>query len=412
MLIIWFDDLQAFARTDVDAREWRWCRTAAHPAGFAGGVRDEGCATLQSIAEALAAEPDGVTLLLAARDCLHLTLTAPPMSAHNLELALPYLAEEHLAGAIDDTHIAPGERHGDQLAIFAVSKALLRQLLDALRQHGLTPVAAYSDASLIEPATTGDECACLMVDGTRILMRGARTSLEIDCANLPVFLPLFLQCASDQNEHNVSVQVLCEPDSEILEKLDSLQVNATPGRFVENPLTTLVSRGFSSATNLLVGEFQASKQSTGRRQWRTPLTLAAAFFALVLVADIGLGMVAQNRMTELQERAIEKLGGTMDADAIIRMVNREQGRGGQESTYFMDLVVALSIVTTNGATSVKSLSYQRGSRALDVEILVADYDQLDGISNDARAAFEEAEMLGATQTDDGVRARFRLGRVQ
>lgn len=407
MLVIWFDELDAVRRAGVDVREWRWCRTAADGAN----PSEEGRATLQSIAEMLTVEPDDVTLLLAARECLHVTLTAPPMSARNLELALPYIAEEHLASAVDDTHIAPGERDGDQLAAFAVSKMLLGQLLDALARYNIAPVAAYSDASMIEPPTAGDECASLMVDGGRVLMRSAHTSLEADLANLSVLLPVLLACANDQEDPKMSVRVLCEPDSAIHEELSSLEVRAIPDAVTENPFRILVSRGFSSATNLLVGEFQPSRRSTHKRQWRVPLALAASLLALMLVTDIGLGMVAQSRVAAMQTQAIEKLGGAMDADAIVRLVNREQGGRGQETTYFIDVASALSTVAAAHDASVQSLSYQQGSRALDVEILVADYDQLDRVSSEARTAFGEAEILGATQTDDGVRARFRLTRL-
>ncbi len=421
MLIIWFDHFEALAQGDVNDREWRWCRTASGAAGATAGgidhgVVDEGCGTLRSIADALASKPDEVTLLLAVRACLHLRLTAPPMTSRNLALALPYLAEEHLAGAVDDTHIAPGVRDGDQLTAFAVSKTLLRGLLDALARYDIVPVAVYSDASLIEAPVNGDEQACFLIDGHRVLMRGAHISLEADSDDLAAFLPSLLTQASEQNERDAPVRVLCAPDASLdagmLETLVSLGINAKPLALAESPLARLVSGGFSSSTNLLVGEFQPSIKSTGKRGWRVPIALAALLLGFVLITDAVLAIAAQNRAAGLQAQAIERLDGAMNADEIVRMVNREQGGSGQETSYFIDLAVALSTVTAAGSANVRSLSYQQGSRALDVEMLVADYDQLDGISGEVQSVFVEAEMLGATQTDDGVRARFRLVGLQ
>ncbi len=408
MLIIWFDELGTLMRADLNAREWRWHRIVANGTSLA----EEGRAALQSIAQMLTSKPDDVTLLLPARECLHLTLTAPSMSARNLDLALPYLAEEHLAEPVDVTHIAPGERQGDQIAAFAVSKTLLRELLDLLAQHDIAPVAAYSDASLIDTQVDGRERGCLMLDGARMLMRGAHTSLEADCADSPVFLPALLARSSEHDEGDATMQVLCAPDCdvapEIIEVLHSLGVKTATVALTRSPLSTLVSSGFASATNLLVGEFQASSQSTDKRQWRFPLALAASLLALVLITDVALGIIAQRQTSSLQAQAIEKLGGSMDSEKIIQLVNQEQGGGGQETSYFIDLAVALSTIVSAQDVTLKSLSYQQGSRALDVEVLVKNYDQLDLLSNEAQSAFAEADMLGATQTDDGVRARFRL----
>ena len=398
MFVIWIDDVSDFAGESFAVREWRWHRPGT------GRGDDEGRARLGVIADMLVSKPDDVTLLLSARVCLHLSLTAPPMSARNLDLALPYLAEEHIASSVEDTHFVPGTRHGDQLTVFGMAKSLLRALLDGLSEYGIAPVAAYSDASLIP---LDDHDASLLLDGQRVLLRSQYISLEADFVTLPVVLPRLLPEESGE-DGQVGVAVLNAEDESLIEKLAGMGISASVQHAGHASLAALASQAQSSGTNLLTCEFASQRASAGNRQWRLPSALAASLLVFVLVADNLLGITAQTHLKALQTEAMQSVDNAMTTDEIVRLVNREQGDGGQETSYFIDLLAKLSSVVTASGANLKSLSYQQGSHTLDVEVLVSDYDGLDQLSQDTESAFAESEMLGATQTENGVRARLRL----
>ena len=407
MFVIWFDDLAALGGADFSARQWRWWRAR-------GDTEEQGRGDLETIASMLAAAPDDVTLLIAARECVRLALDAPPMSARNLDLALPYLAEDQLAQSVEQTHLARARMQGDQLAVIGISKPLLRTLLDLLSDYAISPVAAFSDAGAIQ-LPDGDARACLMLDGHRILLRSEQAALETDFVNLPIFLQLVLLPSQTEDAQErldsggrAHVKVFCDQDKSLAEKLADIGITASASSAAQSPLAAIAAGGFASADNLLVGEFAPASKGTGNRTWHLPLALAASLLVLVLAADISLGLVAQDRISALQLQAIEQAGNSMSASEVVRLVNREQGGGGQETSYFIDLLAKLSKISSAQGANLKSLSYQQGSRALDVEVLVSDYDDLDSLSQQAQSAFIEADMLGATQTEDGVRARLRL----
>ena len=400
MFVIWLDDLEMLGSEAFGAREWRWYRTLA-------GVHEEGRGDLDAISELLAAEPDEVHLLIAARECLPLALTAPPMSSRNLELALPYLAEEKIAVSVDETHFVPSQRIGEQLTAFGISKSLLTRLLASLSDFSVTPVAAYSDASVIQ---LDAEALQIMIDSRRVLMRTPVLSLETDLTDLPELLPALVAQASVEPA-DTTVKLFSSEEAEdpgLTEALSELGLEAVSLTRIRSPLAQLASHGFSTATNLLVGTFAPTSRSTGASPWRLPVALAASLLALLIASDLAVGMIASNRVAALQEASISELGSSATADEVVRIVNREQGGGEQDTSYFIDLLSVLSALTRDQGASVKSLSYQRGSRALDVEVIVADYDGLDVLTSQAQSSFLEADMLGATQTEEGVRARLRL----
>ena len=400
MFVIWLDDLETLGSDAFGAREWRWYRTLA-------GVHEEGRGDLDAISELLSAEPDEVHLLIAARECLPLALTAPPMSSRNLDLALPYLAEEKIAVSVDETHFVPSQRIGEQLTAFGISKSLLTRLLASLSDFSVTPVAAYSDASVIQLDT---EALKIMIDSRRVLMRTPVLSLETDLTDLPELLPALVAQASVEPA-DTTVKLFSSEEAEdpgLTKALSELGLETVSLTKIRSPLAQLASHGFSTATNLLVGAFAPTSSSTGASPWRLPAALAASFLALLIASDLAVGMIASNRVAALQEASISELGSAATADEVVRIVNREQGGGEQDTSYFIDLLSVLSALTREQGASVKSLSYQRGSRALDVEVIVADYDGLDVLTSQAQSSFLEADMLGATQTEEGVRARLRL----
>lgn len=396
MFFIWFDDLNELGTGAFTRREWRWCRTGP-------GSRIEGNGNLEQIAALLASQGDEVSLLLAARECVHLRLKVPPMSARSLKQALPFIAEEQVAQPVENLHFAVGARRGEHLGCLGISKALLRHLLGALSEYRISPTAAYSDASLlrIREGSIG-----MMLDGDRALVRTADFSLEASRQDVSHYLNSILQ-AMEEPRSELILEICADEDAEMPHGLAEFAVKIAPRRISRSALAELLSTQVSEI-NLLVSEFAPGSSASGIKVWRLPTALAASLLTLLMASDLIVGLTALNRSQALQLQALSLADGLQTPEEVVRLIHREQGSRSQETREFLNLLAQISRVSAAHGANLRTLSYQSGSAAIDIEVVVADYDALDGFSSNAQSAFRQADLLGATQTGEGVRARLRL----
>ena len=397
MFFVWFDDLSELGRDAFVQQEWRWCRLGP-------GSRLEGRASLEDIATILASEPDDVSLLLAARECVHMWLKVPPMSTRSLRQALPFIAEEQVAQPVENMHFVEGDRQGEQLNCLGISKGLLHQLLSLLSDYGISPVAAYSDASLLQAR---EGTIAVLLDGDRTLVRTSRSALEAPLQDLMIYLKALVQEMGDSSAE-LHIEVFANESAEIPDGLANSAWKTTLKKVNRSCLAELLSAPITE-TNLLIGEFepQASRRGDGGT-WRLPLALAATLLALLVASDLVIGFSALKTSESLQEESVALVEGIGTSEEIVRLIHREQGSRSQETRDFLSLLAQISKVSAEHGASIRTLSYQSGSGTIDVEVLVIDYDALDGFSNQAQDTFQLADMLGATQTGEGVRARLRL----
>lgn len=397
MFYLWFDDLSGLGTVGFAETEWRWCSVGPGP-------KVEGKGNLERIAALLTSQKDEVSLLLAARECVHLWLKVPPMSARNLRQALPFIAEEQVAQSVESMHFACGHRHGEQLNCLGISKALLRELLGLLFEYGISPVAAYSDASLL---TARDGAIAILIDGVRCLVRTTRIAIEAPRQDLAMYLNATLHQMGEPSPEP-HIEVFADEQFHMPAELADAGLEVTRKRLIQSPFAQLVSTPITEI-NLLVAEFEPQTTRRGEgRTWRLPLALAASLLAILVVSDLVVGWNALKQRESLQDSSLLLVDGLQTPEEVVRLIHREQGNRSQETRDFLNLLGQVSRVAVTRGASMRSLSYQSGSGAIDIEILVADYDALDGFSSDAQDIFRQADMLGATQTGDGVRARLRV----
>lgn len=399
MFFIWFDDLSELGTDALAQKEWRWCRVGP-------GSHAEGRASLERIGALLASQPDEVSLLLAARECTYLELKVPPMSARSVRRALPFIAEEHIAQPVENTHFAIGDRRGEHLHCLCVSKPLLHLLLEVLSEYGISPVAAYSDATLLR-VTEGR--IGLLTDGDRVLIRSAHSALEATCSDASIYLESIIQDMADSHPE-LHLETLVNEDADLPDGLAHLDVAVTQKRIARSALAELLSRPIAEI-NLLTAEFEPQTPNRSSATWKLPLSLAASLLAVLLASDVIVGVNATNRGEALQAESLSLVTGLQTSEEVVRLIHREQGSRSQETREFLNLLAQISALSSAHGASLRTLSYQSGSGSIDIEVIISDYDSLDGFSSEAQQAFQEADMLGATQTGEGVRARLRLGGV-
>ena len=402
MFAIWIDSLSTFGTQEFEDRSWRWCRLGPGP-------RIEGEGDFAQISRALESEPDEVALLVAARECLDLWLKVPPMTTRRIRQAIPFIAEERVAQPIEAMHFALGERRAQRLRCIAISRTLLQTLLDTLGKYGISPSALYSDAALMR---VKGEQICILKDGGRALVRTSDIATEVPLKRLPILLGA-LRRSTSESESEVFIEI-ADDDGEALSELI-----AQPGARIARRklsgtcLTELLPGPEVWEVNLLTGEFEPRASSPRNQPWSLPLAFATALIVVIVASDLVVGHLAQRQVSALVGEATGVYREAFPSarpsqEDLVQVVRREQGNTSQETLELLVILDRASGMFSAHGASVRSLSYQSGSGAIDVEVLVPGYDILDAIEGDAADSFGEISMLGATQTPDGVRARLRL----
>src|SRR5687767_385602 len=99
-----------------------------------------------------------------------LLLRAPRVARQRrqLEQALPFAIEEHLAAPVESVHVAPvALDSGDSLVVAVVARAQLDAWLAALRGAGIEPDRLIPESWLLPY----EEHATVLVDGERAVLR-------------------------------------------------------------------------------------------------------------------------------------------------------------------------------------------------------------------------------------------------
>ena len=405
MFAIWFDNLSTLGSPRFENQRWRWCRLGQ-------GSRYEGEGGLAEIARELESMPDEVTLLVAARECLDLWLNVPPMNTRRLSQAVPYIAEEQVAQPIEAMHFVVGERKAQHIRCIATSRALLQTLLDTLGKHGISPIALYLDAALVR--VKGRQF-CVLKDRKRALVRTPELATEVPCERLPVLIDSLIQ-SSPESSTELLIEVIADDDGELAKSIARPEVRVQARRSAATCFSELLPGPEISEVNLLVEEFEPRASRPQNWRWKLPMALAASLLALIIASDLLVGYLAKLRVATFIDESIEAYRKDFPSiepneGDLIRLIHREQGTSSQETRELLEMLNRASGAFFTHGASVRSLSYQSGSGAIDVEVLVDGYDILDALESDATREFQEVSMLGATQTQEGVRARLRLGGV-
>lgn len=400
MFALWIDDTSSLGSEVFDKTPWRWCRVGP-------GSNEEGRGNLAEIAHKLEKQSEEVCVILRAADCLDCWLSVPPMNARRLNQAIPFIVEEFVAQPVETMHFVTGERRGQQLRCVGISRVLLRRLLDAMGAWNIRPSAVFPDAGLLSAKT---ETIRILKDGERALIRASNLAAEMPCERAPMLVDAVWSGVAESNKE-MRIEVSGDDDGTLTSLLSQTYGNVSQRNLTTSSLIEFVENTQASSLNLLIGEFQPSESKVQAPRWKVPMALAAILLATILGSDLLVGFLAKQRVAVLVEKATETYMQAYPSEDpsqsdLIRLVNREQGTGAQETVRLIDMLNRVSSVTANA--QVRSIAYQAGSDTLDVEVLVAGYDGLDALESEIAEAFREVSMLGATQSQDGVRARLRL----
>jgi general secretion pathway protein L len=389
-----------------------------------GRVRNQGSGDAQALAELIAPElrgdPDHVVAIIGGEQCLSLQVSVPGRSAGQIRRALPFVIEEFLATDIDHVHIAHGPiRRQLPIDCVAIEQTQLRNWCAAFAAVGITPGTLLSDAEMLP--VEADEIT-LYFDEPRILVRTPQQSFVAEGDTLP----LALAGALEQLEDDSTVHVRCINGR--LPDLDRAQLDQSapvPLKWhaEEADATGLLGLvrlwlGPRTGTNILQGDFAPRRRRNPEWQrWRAVAGLAAAWFVVALLAQVGQGLYANHRTAQLDSDIrtayrthfpADVRAATRSLDGLRMQLAQHVGGSGGESGFLMLTTALAESLEPGSGTSLRGLSYNDQRFELAVDLTAPDFVALDQLRDRLSATGLAVDISSAEQQEQLVRARLRL----
>lgn len=332
------------------------------------------------VARASALQAMSTTIVLPGEMITSRSVRIPRGSRKQLEKALPYLLEDHLACSPDIIHAAPAapSESGD-VVVLVIGKALLESILEYFTQGGLRCDRLIPDYLMLPSG----EKPCVVRQQDRAIIRFTDgTGMAIPASVLP--LP-----AGDQWEIMDSEEVL-HPASSIPEGYNLLQGAYTP-RSARHPSKYLKATLLVLALGAL---------------------LHIAYFISTGLYFHRLGDAA-HLQAEQTYRALFP-----DEQRVVNVRRQLEGRllesnPNKGTDSFLDLVGGLADATSadpSAVARVKHLNFNRQRAQLLAELDVNGLADLQRLTALLAERGISADVLGAGKSDQGVSARVTLTR--
>ncbi|EAQ99076.1 type II secretion system protein GspL [Congregibacter litoralis] len=335
-------------------------------------------------------------------------LTVSPEEKKHLEASLPFMLEESLTDNIEDVHFARRAVDKTRYGVGMVDKQLMHHWetqLDVFARQ-----VPWIPEPLLLPWSAGEWTLVIEAE-TTLLRYGLQEGTRVENSLLPALLGALRDDAPPER-----VLVYGEQDAvgeNILAALEDLDLQWRRGGLEE---ALLLSEDGRSQLNLLQGEF-APQLPYGRwwREWRA----IAALLLLALSVHLASGWLDLKRLQrenlvlrqeiETVYRGINPRGAIVDAEKQLRR-QLDGLRGGATGGTFTGLLAPLgAALSPQEDTVLASLSYSQRNAELRVNLLTANFAEVESLRGSLEAAGLSASLESSSRSGDRVRARLRIG---
>jgi general secretion pathway protein L len=306
-------------------------------------------------------------VVLTAEQCLALDAQLPKNVKRHDPKVIAYAVEDHLIGDVQDEHVVAGEALPDgRTRVWVISRARLAGVLGALRQLGIVPQRAYSEAQL---APLAADAWTVCVSGNRGYVRAPDApgyAFELARGEVPPEIALAVQAARASGRLPREIAVYCEPDADL--DLDAWHgaLGVPVRRAGEYAWQGWPAR---AAGNLLVGEFAPPRERHAAwAPFRPAIAIGVATLAVYAAFSLGEWAWLAHRAAQLRTESTEIFRAAFPqvqtiVDPLLQMqrlydpLMRERGRLGE--TDFLPLLAA--VTEALGADTVyRSIGYEDG----------------------------------------------------
>ncbi|MCC5887534.1 MAG: hypothetical protein JJT88_13960 [Gammaproteobacteria bacterium] len=416
------DRLYLFAPASDDA-DWAFCLLQADGESLEGRGLETAAAAPSTEGEQ-SGEALQAILVVPAECLLRTAVTVPARGRRQIEMAVPYLVEEHLAEDVERLHLALGTRREDgRVPVAVVDPERLQVWLDAVKAAGVEVSAAHC---AIEGWLGGPADLRILVDVDTAWV-GCRTGdgVAVDRSLLLHVLSQWVGRQEAKGETDpVSLDLwMPEGDSALdLAQLESalaqirpvtIERGAYPGSSRKQLALALQSR---SAVDLLQGRFAvAGTAAHPWYRWRLVAGLTAGLLLLQMGLDVARTSWLEQRAMTLRQESVALFQEIYPERTRVPDPRREleallEG-GGTAGAAFLDLLGASATrisALEDGPLQLRSLTFnaQRGDLALDLN--ASGISSVDRFKDGMEAQGYPVVIDSAVQEAQTVRARLRV----
>lgn len=374
---------------------------------------------------------EGVRLigLIPGDEALFCFADIPAKQVRFIRQALPFAVEEQLAQDVETVHLALGGATEDGYRVAAIDHkrmALWRETF--LEWEAADLEAIYPDAALV-PLRGHDWAICLGDDMALLASRRGEW-MTMRTENLSVFAQTLAMPTEDEVAAEVHVVVygteaaMAANEQALSALVDTprLSVHREPmeGSIVE----LLASAHYHHAAepiNLCQGSYAPSQREGGAlRAWRPAIAIAAAWFLLVIGAQLGMGYYHQQQARALEEQAMaiyhqafpnDRRATPQNVRRVLEGQLRTAGQQGGDAG-FLPLMKhtgqQYSQLPGNQSVLFNSVNYTRSRGELVVDIRADSYERLNALRSGINDQGLDASIGSVVNDSDGTRARLTV----
>lgn len=400
--------------------EWLLCDSH----GFATGGTQRG--PLSEVSAQVAGRR--LCAVVPASDVLYTHVDLPPRAgARSLQMAR-FALEEQLLGDLETQHFALGRvsRKSTRTAVAVVSRALMDQWLQTLKEAGLQPELMLGEGALL-PSNTAQTLA--WIDGDTLKLRPQTPSADVpgpgsDRADTLLCLPAGEPEAAlgaafgEQEIGSVDLDVIAtESDWQRhgarYESLRPRLANMRAQILGQGPLPWLALQiGSTTHLNLLQGDYeQRSSRSEIWPRWR----IAAALAALIVLLHIGDRLYTLwelNRLDSVVESALAKLGqealpgSTTNTATLRKQVETQLLETAGRDPGMLLLTMESTAKALSGAGKLRALTLRDGN--IDMQLRARDLEAVERVKQALRSNGLNAELVGGGHGADAYEAHIEI----
>lgn len=385
-------------------------RLAWYPPGAGDGVRWlDVDAERNALAASISQRRQAAIFAVPGEDLRLLRLTVAPEERRHLDKSMPFMLEEQLAEDVDALHFARVSLDVGEIAVAVCAQERMDAYSEALA--ALPPVGQWLPEPLLLPWRDGEWC--LVLEGARAIVRyGYCEGFCVERELLPTLLQSLLQ-SGDVPRQVVVYGERQEADLALLPAELEVQPQWRRGDFYT---ALLVAEQPGPLLNLRQGAFSRRLPlERWWRQWRSVAALFAGAFVLHLLAgwadlrQLEAQNLALRTGIEQSYRRVIPRGMVPEPERQLRRQLDELG-GTAGGSGFSTLIARVGdVVSENPGSSLVSINYNDRAAEMRLNILAADYEEVERIRAGFVDAGLEASLENSSAQGEQVRARLRVG---
>ncbi|WOJ94908.1 type II secretion system protein GspL [Congregibacter variabilis] len=358
--------------------------------------------------QSLAHKGHGVVFAVPGSEARLLELAVSPEERKHLGASLPFMLEESLSDSIDGVHFARMSLDRDHYAVAMVDRQSMQNWQEILGEFA--SLVPWVPEPLLLPWSPGEWTLVLEKDST-LLRYGRSLGTRIENA----LLPMLLETLGNESPAE-SVIVYGQDEAADLALLAPLGAVSTQWRKGGLASALLLHDQTETGINLLQGEFAPQlPYAKWWSQWRKVAALTLVALSIHLLSGwLDLRRLERENLvlrTEIQSvyRQVNPRGAVVDAQKQLQR-QLDSLRGGGTGTTFTGLLAPLGdLFSPDSDLVLASLSYSQRNAELRVNLLAANFADVETLRVALEAAGFIASLESSSRSGDRVRARLRIG---